>query len=460
MFSFGVVSCTFTASNTSDTSSSQTVAVTGVTISGSSTVAAGKTITLTASPVPSTATNKTAAWSVSSGSDYASVNSSGVVTGKNAGTAVIKATIGGKYATKTVTVTAAGTATVAVTSVTVTGTSSVTVGSTITLTASVLPSNATDQTVTWSVSAGSAYASVSASGVVTGKAAGTATITATAGGVTSSGYSVTVTSSSSSLLSGATDGTSVTGTASTYTASDTTWDTLVWSDEFEGTSLKTADWSCETGAGGWGNSELETYAAANATVHEGVLDIEAKSDLTSARIVSRGLKTFKYGKIEARLRTTQGTGSWPAFWMLGTGASTWPYQGEIDIMEHANSDAFTYQTLHWNSSGMSTSTTYSHAQYGCQTNNNPYNNTASLDTTAWHTYSIEWTSTLITFYLDGTKVMAMDIGDSSKGTDAFNYPFYIIFNFAMGGQFPGVYDSASFTGVPWHMYVDYVRVYQ
>jgi beta-glucanase (GH16 family) len=268
-------------------------------------------------------------------------------------------------------------------------------------------------------------------------------------------------SSSDTLIDGATSGTSVTGTASVYTASDMTWDTLVWSDEFEGSSLKTSNWCYDTGAGGWGNSELEIYTAGNATVHGGVLDITAKSDLTSARIKSKGLKTFKYGRIEARMKCSNGTGSWPAFWMLGTSSDSWPYQGEIDIMEHANSDTYTYQTCHWNGSGSDTSTAYSHASWGQTTNNNYWNKISSLDVSGWHTYAIEWTSTLISFYVDDTKVMAMTIGSSAgAGLDAFNSPFYIIFNFAMGGQFPAVYTSSSFTNLPWHMYVDYVRVYQ
>jgi beta-glucanase (GH16 family) len=262
------------------------------------------------------------------------------------------------------------------------------------------------------------------------------------------------------VTDGATDGTSVTGSASSYMASDTTWDTLVWSDEFEGTSLKTVNWTYDTGAGGWGNSELETYTTGNAAVHGGVLDITADSSLNSARIKSSGLKTFKYGKIVARIKCSQGTGSWPAFWMLGTSSESWPYQGEIDIMEHVNSDAFTYQTCHWNSSGMDTGTTYSHASWGQTTNNNYWNDISSINVTEWHTYAIEWTSSIIEFYVDDTKVMAMNTGDSSTGTDTFNYPFYIIFNFAMGGQFPGIYSSSGFTNLPWHMYVDYVRVYQ
>ena len=70
-----------------------------------------------------------------------------------------------------------------VTSISITGSSSVNNGSSTTLRASVSPSGATDKTVTWSVSSGSSYVSISSSGTsctVTGKAVGTATIKCTA----------------------------------------------------------------------------------------------------------------------------------------------------------------------------------------------------------------------------------------------------------------------------------------
>lgn len=40
---------------------------------------------------------------------------------------------------------------------------------------------------------------------------------------------------------------------------------LVWSDEFDGTAAQSApnaqNWTYDTGGGGWGNAELETYCA-------------------------------------------------------------------------------------------------------------------------------------------------------------------------------------------------------
>ena len=39
---------------------------------------------------------------------------------------------------------------------------------------------------------------------------------------------------------------------------------------------------------------------------------------TSARLNTAGKKSWKYGKISARIKLPEGEGIWPAFWMLGT----------------------------------------------------------------------------------------------------------------------------------------------
>ncbi|MGN0808035.1 MAG: beta strand repeat-containing protein [Candidatus Coproplasma sp.] len=82
---------------------------------------------------------------------------------------------------------------VSVTSVTISGDSAVVAGRSITLTATVLPDNAEDKTVTWAIKSGSEYAEINSStGVLTGKAQGDVVVTATAGGVTSEDFGVTV----------------------------------------------------------------------------------------------------------------------------------------------------------------------------------------------------------------------------------------------------------------------------
>src|SRR5574344_2739334 len=235
--------------------------------------------------------------------------------------------------------------------------------------------------------------------------------------------------------------------------------TLAWSDEFNGTSLNTSNWVYETGAGGWGNSELEYYTSRsdNVSVSSGALAITAKkesyggSQWTSARIKTEVLKDVTYGKIAARNKMPQGTGLWPAFWMLGSniGPVTWPSCGEIDIMEHVNSAANVVGTAHWDNNG--------HASWGCPTDSNYWNN-FSVDVTQYHVYSVEWTATAINWYVDGKQYMAMDITNSTGSTEEFHKSFFILLNLAVGGNWPGNPDSTTPSSNT--MYVDYVRVYQ
>jgi len=230
----------------------------------------------------------------------------------------------------------------------------------------------------------------------------------------------------------------------------TTWN-LVWSDEFNGTSVNTSNWTFETGGGGWGNNELQYYTNGNnATVSGGILTIEARREnvggmaYTSTRIKTQGKRQFTYGRLEARLAVPKGQGIWPAFWMLGANFPTvgWPASGEIDIMEQINTLNTTFGTLHWDFNG--------YATYGGSTGvSNP---------TSFHTYSIEWNSSSIKWFLDGAQFHEANILNSINGTDEFHRPFFFLLNLAVGGNWPGAPNST--TPFPARYQIDYVRVYQ
>ncbi|AVK46915.1 glycoside hydrolase [Clostridium sp. MF28] len=235
---------------------------------------------------------------------------------------------------------------------------------------------------------------------------------------------------------------------------DTGWN-LAWSDEFNGTSINTSNWKYETGGDGWGNNELEYYTnrSENARIENGNLVIEARKEnyngmnYTSARLKSQGLKNWTYGKVEARMKLPAGQGIWPAFWMLGENISqvSWPKCGEIDIMEHINNESAIHGTIHWDSTGNNT-----HAQYGAASPN--------IDVTQYHVYSIEWDASSIKWFVDGTQYLEANIANNINGTEEFHKPFFILFNLAVGGNWPGNPDGS--TPFPAKMYVDYVRVYQ
>jgi len=223
----------------------------------------------------------------------------------------------------------------------------------------------------------------------------------------------------------------------------------VWADEF--TNGIGPNWVFETGNNnGWGNSEQEYYQQANATVANGVLQITAKKEsvggfkYTSARMKTQGLKDFKYGRMEARMKLPLGQGLWPGFWMMGSNISSvgWPKCGEIDIMEHVNADNTIFGTAHWDSNG--------HAQYGKTTTvTNPGD---------WHVYSVEWTPTYIKWFVDGAQYCVIDITNGTGSTEEFQNPFFILLNLAVGGNLPG--QTVDESKLPATLAVDYVRVYQ
>ncbi|MEK5236206.1 RICIN domain-containing protein [Paenibacillus sp. FSL L8-0470] len=226
----------------------------------------------------------------------------------------------------------------------------------------------------------------------------------------------------------------------------------VWSDEFDGNSLNTGNWSAEVNGDGGGNNELQYYTnrAQNLNVIGGNLVITALKEsyggknYTSARIKTQGLKSFTYGKIEARIKLPSGQGIWPAFWMLGTNIDSahWPQCGEIDIMERVNNNAFVNGTVHWDANG--------HAEYGQVSGN--------LDFSQYHVYSIEWDANYIKWFVDGNQYNAFYIENGTGNTEEYQKPFFILLNLAVGGNWPGSPNNS--TPFPAQMLVDYVRVYQ
>ncbi|WP_346839706.1 family 16 glycosylhydrolase [Microbulbifer sp. SAOS-129_SWC] len=240
---------------------------------------------------------------------------------------------------------------------------------------------------------------------------------------------------------------------------------LVWSDEFD--SINTANWTFETGGGGWGNNELQYYTnGQNASIQydaqagSNVLVIEARQEggnscwygtcqYTSTRMISSGKREFQYGRIEARMKLPQTQGIWPAFWMLGNniGSVGWPTSGEVDIMEHVGYEpTLTHGALH--GPGYS--------------GNTPITGTNDLGQSVdanYHVYAVEWNSNGISWYVDGNNFYNASRAQVEQyGNWVYDHPFFILFNLAVGGNWPGSPDGSS--SFPQRMYVDYVRVYQ
>ena len=139
-------------------------------------VTKGKTLQLTATVTPGNATKKEVKWSTSN-KNVAMVSTSGLVTAKSAGTATITCTAQDGSSVKATCKITVKNPVVKVTKVTLNKTTATLAPKeTLTLKATVTPTNATNKAVTWK-SSNTKIATVSSSGKVTAKAAGTVTIT-------------------------------------------------------------------------------------------------------------------------------------------------------------------------------------------------------------------------------------------------------------------------------------------
>lgn len=236
---------------------------------------------------------------------------------------------------------------------------------------------------------------------------------------------------------------------------------LVWSDEFDTPGAPDpSKWTYDIGGHGWGNQELQYYTdrLENARVEDGVLVIEAReesfggNDYTSARLVTRGLAAWQYGRIEARMKMPVGQGIWPAFWMMPTDSpyGGWPAGGEIDIMEYLGHEPNrVHGTIH--SGG---------GELGHRFTGDHYTLESGTFADGFHTFALEWEPNEMRWYVDGDHYLTQVSWSSVGGPypAPFDHPFHILMNVAVGGEWPGYPDET--TTFPQRMEVDYVRVYE
>ena len=251
---------------------------------------------------------------------------------------------------------------------------------------------------------------------------------------------------------------------------------MIWSDEFDGSSLDASYWEIQTGNSeeggqpGWGNNELQYYTGDNLSVTDGTLVIEARAgdspdpafDYTSARVRTQGKVDVPFGRIEASIKVPPGVGLWAAFWTLGSDPSVyggWAGKGEIDILESFGGDApFAQGALH----------------YGMEFPQNQlvFKKNEVDPTDGFHQYAVEWDLEQIRWFIDGEHYFTvrketywnyyyrdMFSGYQEGGPSApFDADQHIILNMAVGGNLPG--DPTDPSVFPAQMLVDYVRVYE
>lgn len=277
---------------------------------------------------------------------------------------------------------------------------------------------------------------------------------------------------------------------------------LVWEDNFEATELDPSKWAYEIDCWGGGNNEQQCYTKSSETlrVKGGKLQISPvfhpegyqgvpvsqgctndrdnsctwKRPTTSARIRTKGLRAWKYGIFEFKIRTPPGDFLWPAIWMMPENnkyGDLWASSGEIDIFEYrSQSPKETEHTLHympW-----------------------PYNDfkgsgivTHDFDwSEKFHIIKFEWTHEEMKWIVNDHPVHVQNlnrswytgIGDNpyNKSGDGnyapFDAAFHLIINVAVGGNFfatnkYGIFNATTAAptwGTQPNFEIEYVRVYQ
>lgn len=182
-----------------------------------------------------------------------------------------------------------------------------------------------------------------------------------------------------------------------------------------------------------------------------------KLEMISGAVETANKVTFTYGKVEGRLKTTAHSGNFPAFWMMPNTDTYggWPSSGEIDIFEQINNENKSYHTIHshWaNGSG----------DGGLGNSNNPTKGGTSATTTGeYHVYGLEWTETLLKWFVDGKQVFSYAKSTNQDALNKkqwpFDKPFYLILNQSVGNGSWAANRDLDFT---YETKFDWVRVYQ
>lgn len=237
---------------------------------------------------------------------------------------------------------------------------------------------------------------------------------------------------------------------------------LVFSDEFNDTTLDTSKWNTSFL---WGtdvviNNEEQYYVdivnepdfGFNPFTFDGetltINTIETPEELSeqansqpflSGIITSYDAFKFTYGYVETRAKMTAGRGYWPAFWLLN--AYYVDAEPEIDIMEFIGQEQdVIYHTYHYFDSEGNLRSTESFPVSGIDFTND------------FHTFGVEWNPGELVYYVDGIETLrVVDVNVSQQ-------EMYVLANQAIGGWWAGSPDAT--TPFPGKYEIDYIRVYQ
>ena len=236
---------------------------------------------------------------------------------------------------------------------------------------------------------------------------------------------------------------------------------VTWLEDFENTELDSSKWSydegCNNNGGGCnGNNEYQNYTAndkENLFIENGILkiqpinEINTGSDNVTQNFTSAKIMTKENFSIEVNSRVTvcyrlpEGTGLWPAIWMLPFDNTPWPSGGEIDLLE-AKGRSYPVDGLPDQSTIVSSAVHFGTEWPDHRYIVNEFN--SSIDNSFqdyFHSVTLIFLQDKIDIYIDGETSPHLSIDPFIYPLNQYNYPFnreyYLILNVAVGGNFDG-----------------------
>lgn len=230
---------------------------------------------------------------------------------------------------------------------------------------------------------------------------------------------------------------------------------LVWEDDFDAPTISTRNWSrIPEGTPDWQKNQSTADCCyekrESSIVLKGIKNPDTSTDprpFICGGLWTTGKKAFAPGRIEVRARMTSARGAWPAIWMMPYKSKQgWPYDGEIDIMEHLNYDKMVYQTMHSGYIDME----------GHQSDPLYTRLTAVENLDEYHVYSAEVGYNAVILSIDGNECL-----NYPRNGATGQYPFWTNWDLRIDMQLGGSWVGAV-TGedLPVEMEVDWVRFYQ
>jgi beta-glucanase (GH16 family) len=240
-------------------------------------------------------------------------------------------------------------------------------------------------------------------------------------------------------------------------------------DNFDGRSLDPNKWiTQQTSLTGF-RSGLTCFTTSdkNIRVFKGALELTARRErgkflctspsgdfstiYTGGMIGTRTKFSQAYGKFEMRAKfpTARTAGVHGGFWMnpLAQTYGPWPSSGEIDIAEWwSNAPTLMLPSLHFDGRNPAVDT-----GWNCQ----------AADVSSYHTYTLEWSPTALSFFIDGTMCFSRMPTPNAPlvAPQPFDKPFSMILNMGVGTA-SGTNMVSSSTPLPATLFVDYVKAWR